>query len=270
MKKMALSVTAFSIITAGLAGCGTADDNAAGPNGGNTGMNQVDNQQQAAWDNERGDRGEGPITDMFTVDDRTDRGNQVNQQGQGDGTRNLNDGQGSFYYNNPRDVADGNMYTDQERDANFQRGDRYETGNAGNNGNAGMQNDHGQLNANNQNDDNEAQELASKIEEEVNDMDNVDNSHVVVDDQHVVVGIQTNGDDTDDTIQHIEQEIEDEMDADKEVFVTDDEDNFEELGNIQNDLAEGTGNALEETEQTLTDMIEDLGDAAQRPFERSR
>ncbi|QQK75647.1 YhcN/YlaJ family sporulation lipoprotein [Salicibibacter cibarius] len=222
MKKMALSLAAFSVITAGVAGCGNADDNAAGP-GNNTGMNQLGNQQNeqqdvgyAGWDRtDRGDRGEGPITDMFTVDDR--QGQQ--QQGNGTGGQNQTmDRPGGMMNNN----------------------------NNGENGNGEQ----------------------SEIQQTVSDMDNVENSHVVVDDDHVLVGVRTSGNNGDETVDNIREELEDE--TDKEVYVSDDEDIYDDIRGVENDLAEGTGEALDETGATIEGIIEDLSDAAQRPFERSR
>ncbi|AXF57742.1 YhcN/YlaJ family sporulation lipoprotein [Salicibibacter kimchii] len=233
MKKMALSLAAFSVITAGLAGCGDADDNAAGP-GNNTGVNQLGNNQNeqqdagyAGWDRtERGDRGEGPITDMFTVDDRQGQGQgqgQGMQQGQGMGQQGTGAGQ-----NQTMDRPGGTM-------------------NEKNNG------------------ENEEQH---EIQETISEMDNVENSHVVVDDDYVLVGVRTSGNDGDETIDNIREELEDE--TDKEVYVSDDEEIYDDIRGVENDMAEGTGEALDETGETIEGIIEDLSDAAQRPFERSR
>ncbi|SDI85017.1 YhcN/YlaJ family sporulation lipoprotein [Natribacillus halophilus] len=227
MKKMALSLTAFSIITAGLAGCGDVDNQAGDP-GRNAG-NQVGQQQQdagqAGWDRtDRGDRGEGPITDMFTVDDRGD-----GQQNQNPRT---NQGQGGAGNQNMDD-----MFTGQNQN---------QTGN-GWGGDDGEQQD---------------------IEQTVSDMDNVESTHVVVDDDNVLVGVRTTGDDGDETTDDIREELEDE--TDKEVYVTDDPDMFDEIGGAADDLAEGTGQAVDEAGSTIDGIIEDLSDAAQRPFEQSR
>ncbi|QQK79547.1 YhcN/YlaJ family sporulation lipoprotein [Salicibibacter cibi] len=225
MKKMALSLAAFSVITAGVAGCGTADDNAAGP-GNNTGVNHVGNQTEqqdagyAGWDRtDRGDRGEGPITDMFTVDDRQGQQQQGQGMGQGTGT----DGQ-----NQTMDRPGGTM-------------------NHNNNGGNGEQ---------------------DEIQEMISEMDNIENSHVVVDDDHVLVGVRTSGNDGDETVDNIREDLEDE--TDKEVYVSDDEDIYDDIRGVENDLAEGTGEALDETGATIEGIIEDLSDAAQRPFEQSR
>ncbi|QDI92816.1 hypothetical protein EPH95_17930 [Salicibibacter halophilus] len=235
MKKMALSLAAFSVITAGLAGCGDAD-NAAGP-GNNTGVNQLGNQQTdqqdagyAGWDRTaRGDRGEGPITDMFTVDDRQgqqgQQGQGMNQTGQGMGQQ----GTGTGQQNQTMDHPGGMM-----------------NGNNGGNGNGEQ----------------------SEIQQTVSEMDNVENFHVVEDDDHVLVGVRTSGSDGDETVDNIREELEDE--TDKEVYVSDDQDVYDDIRGVENDLAEGTGEAMEETGATIEGIIEDVSDAAQRPFEQSR
>lgn len=266
MKKIALTLTAFSIMTAGLAGC-NMDDQAMNPGrtdgqyvgeqgqGNNLGNMNVTNRGQ------RGDRGEGPITDMFTVDDRTQRTDRA------EGTRNMTDGQGSVYYNNQRDVSDRGNFNAQEQRMNENRANQY-NGQTGDR--PGMINERGLMNqdqnGNNGNNNNNGD--ADKISDLVTDMDGVDRAHVVVRDEDVVIAVDTDEDAADNTIDSIRQEVEDR--TDKNVHVTDENDAFNDLGNIERDMREGTGEIVDETWETLDDMIRDIGNAAQRPFERSR
>ncbi|QQK75546.1 YhcN/YlaJ family sporulation lipoprotein [Salicibibacter cibarius] len=131
--------------------------------------------------------------DDFTVEDRVTRDEHQ-------GSRNKTDGRGSFYYNNPQDVTDKDTFTEEEREAEEERAQRYER-------------------------EDRHQE---SIEQIVNEMDDIEESYVVVDDTRVIVGIRTNGDDVDQTIVAIEERLQDDI-GDKELIVTDDEDQFEQM-----------------------------------------
>ncbi|GAK05238.1 hypothetical protein JCM19037_3719 [Geomicrobium sp. JCM 19037] len=104
MKKFALSVAACTLLATSLAGCGDANNQAANDRAAYD-MNYVNDYRGADQDyamnrSNRGDRGEGPITDMLTVDDRTTRTERH------DSTHNVDDRTGSSWaYNNARDVS---------------------------------------------------------------------------------------------------------------------------------------------------------------------
>ncbi|MBM7633934.1 YhcN/YlaJ family sporulation lipoprotein [Geomicrobium sediminis] len=271
MKKFALSITACTMLAAGLAGCG-GNNNAAEPipDRVNYDMNYVNDYRGADHDYEmtranRGDRGEGPITDMLTVDDRTTRTERH------DSTHNVNDGMGSSWaYGNPRDVVDKDHYTQGERDANQARFQKYngETGD-----HPGMVNERGQLNNDHHQghttkyNNSTEHDLERTIDHAVENMDRIGDSHVVVDGDHVVIAVRGSNID-DDLKAKIKNTVEDH--TNKTVYVTDDDEMFGKVRNVTRDIRNAGGEMVDETRATFEDMLGDLGNMAERPFERSR
>ncbi|AXF57629.1 YhcN/YlaJ family sporulation lipoprotein [Salicibibacter kimchii] len=188
MKKITLALCT-SIILSGLVACGNTDENnenAANPEGvsdGSINMDKVSHQTD-----ERDD---------FTVDDRVKRDEDQ-------GSRNKTDGRGTFWFNNPQDVTDKDTFTEEEREAEKERAQRYEQPDPVNDG------------------------TAESIEQAINAMDDVEESYVVVEGARVIVGIQTKGDDVDQVITDIEERLQDEIE-DKELVVTDDKGSFEQM-----------------------------------------
>ncbi|MFB4161830.1 YhcN/YlaJ family sporulation lipoprotein [Geomicrobium sp. JSM 1781026] len=274
MKKFALSVAACTLLATSLAGCGDANNQAANDRAAYD-MNYVNDYRGADQDyamnrSNRGDRGEGPITDMLTVDDRTTRTERH------DSTHNVDDRTGSSWaYNNARDVVDKDHYTNAERNANKERFQKYngETGN-----HPGMVNNRGYMNGDNDenpyhvghtdryNSDNH-HDLERTIDQAVTDMKAVSDTHVVVDDDQIVIAIKGNNI-SDSTKEEIKDEVEDY--TNRTVYVTDDEEMFTNVRNIANDVQRAGGEMMDETRATFDDMVSDLGDMVERPFERSR
>ncbi|SDH56813.1 sporulation lipoprotein, YhcN/YlaJ family [Alteribacillus persepolensis] len=235
MKKAALTMTAFTIIASGLAGCGTAEDNEMGASP--TRYSGYDNNMDGrdAGGNYRSDnyRGEGPVTDMMTVDDRqhgrNDRGTADNRGQIGDRNGMVGE-RGNL---NTRNVNDGNQMNDR-------------TGNQGNN-------------------QQEAEEIANKVE----NIDGVDDSRVIVRDNDILIGVDTyeDGEKADRMADKIKRQVEKNAGDGKNVYVTTDEEQYGNIQEIDNNLQNGMG--LNEAGDTINAMIEDLSNAAQRPFENS-
>ncbi|MFB4163768.1 YhcN/YlaJ family sporulation lipoprotein [Alteribacillus sp. JSM 102045] len=234
MKKAALTMTAFTIIASGLTGCGAADDNnemGASPARYSGYDNNMDG-RNAGGDYRRDNyRGEGPVTDMMTVDDRQqggrnyDQGNRMNNRGQ--------------------------------------IGDR-----------DGMVGDRGALNTRNVNDgqaggQGENQQVAEEISSEVEKLEGVDDCRVIVRDEDVLIGIDTYEDEekAKELAEKIKSQVEEDLDEDKNVYVTTDEEHFGNIQEIDDNLQNGMG--LDEAGDTINAMIEDLSDAAQEPFQES-
>ncbi|QQK79442.1 YhcN/YlaJ family sporulation lipoprotein [Salicibibacter cibi] len=196
MKKITLALCSAIILSA-LVGCGNTDDNAE-----NT-TNPGGEQNEPTNIGQLNDQSHDP--DDFTVEDRVTRDERQ-------GSRNKTDGRGSFYFNNPQDVTDKDTFTEEEREAEEERAQRYER----------------------ENPDQESENRLESMEQEVNAMDDIEESYVVVDDTRVIVGIQTKGDDVDQTIADIEARLQNEI-GDKELIVTDDEDTFEHYREMRED-----------------------------------
>ncbi|KHF42010.1 YhcN/YlaJ family sporulation lipoprotein [Halalkalibacter okhensis] len=105
-----------------------------------------------------------------------------------------------------------------------------------------------------------------RLTERVERVDGVDDARVIVHENDVVVGITANGD-HDDVKKEVEKTVNG-LAKDKDVRVVTDSDAVGRIRNMDNQLR--TGTAFDEVTATFTDMLGDLGQAVQRPFERSR
>ncbi|SDJ11693.1 YhcN/YlaJ family sporulation lipoprotein [Natribacillus halophilus] len=204
MKKITVATAVFFVVTASVAGCGTTDENAADP-----GRDPID----SADINQVNDQSREHDESEFTIDDRVERGERH-------GARNMRDGRGSFYYNNPQDVVDKDTYTAEERRANEERAHRYEVENGS-----------------------QSEDIAQEIET----MDHVEDAQVFVDNHHVLVGVRTDTDEQGQPLEEIEKWLQAEM-TDKEILVTDSEEITKRLDN----------NASDETSESFQDLIDDI------------
>ncbi len=106
------------------------------------------------------------------------------------------------------------------------------------------------------------QQLSRRIER----VDGVDEARVIMHDDDVVVGITTSGN-MNDVKKDVERTVKGLADG-KDVRVVTDSDAVGRIRTMDNELR--TGAAFEEVGATFTEMLNDLGRAVQRPFERSR
>lgn len=114
-------------------------------------------------------------------------------------------------------------------------------------------------------------QTAQKISNAVEKMDTVNESRVIVREDDVLIGIDTTGinDEQKQTLgNRIERKVEQAFDGQKNVYVVSDEEQYTNVRNIDEQLRGGA--PVEEVGETITDMIQDVANFAQRPFERSR
>ncbi|WP_026689087.1 YhcN/YlaJ family sporulation lipoprotein [Alteribacter aurantiacus] len=114
--------------------------------------------------------------------------------------------------------------------------------------------------------DGEEGHKARRIANRVEDMDNVDDCRVIVNGNDVVVGLDTHGDS-----QRTEQKVRklvSNMDDDFDVYVVTDREQLDQVRTMDDRLR--AGEPFEEVGATFNDMVQDLGRAIQRPFQRSR
>ncbi|RNA68736.1 YhcN/YlaJ family sporulation lipoprotein [Alteribacter keqinensis] len=114
--------------------------------------------------------------------------------------------------------------------------------------------------------DGEEGHKARRIANRVEDMDNVEDCRVIVNGNDVVVGLDVRGES-----QRTEQKVRrlvSKMDDDMDVYVVTEQEQMDRVRSMDDRLR--AGEPFEEVGATFNDMVQDLGRAIQRPFERSR
>lgn len=176
------------------------------------------------------------------------------------------------YYSNDRDVGFNNVNNDgangpitEMMDDDNNRNDRNNLSLMNNNNN----NNDNNRNLNNGNanyDDGYDGQLAERIEDRVERINNVDDANVIITDDTVLVGVDTN----DQNNKNMEKNVRNAVQklTNKKVRVADDEDVFDRMGNVTDDLRNGS--AYDEVRSDVNNILDDLGDAVQRPFQNNR
>lgn len=330
MKKIAMSVAAATMLLGGLTGCGA--DNQATDMNANYRQTGFQSQDMGAGNGtgtytQSRYRGQGPVTDMMTPDDRNIQGQRglfggQGQRGQGglfggqgqQGGLFGNQGQTRTHLNNYntrgftgqdgyranqntpgmgragltggnrpgmvdedgilRGRARNGQATQNVRMHNQQRegamngrtmmnqGTRLNQTTGYNNGQQGTQNRQQAMNYHEDYDSRTAQQIANRVER----VNGVEDCRVIVHDDDVVVGVETDG-----NMNQVQQEVERTVKGltdGKNVRVVTDSDAVNRIRTMDDQLR--TGTAFDEIGATFTDMLGDLGRAVQRPFERSR
>ncbi|WP_017728637.1 YhcN/YlaJ family sporulation lipoprotein [Halalkalibacterium ligniniphilum] len=290
MKKFAMTLTAAAMIMGSLTACGTDNQNQDN----NMGTTALESEDMGRENGETRYRGQGPVTDMMTRDDRgytsMNRGMRSRMDGLFD--RNQRDGFGTM----------GDGYRTQQRAADIDRSgitgddrpgmvddngvvnrrDRQDRINPLSNDRSmtrqslkkqryqgeGMRNQQKQSKMQSQsahykkNDGQAAQKIANRVEK----LDNVKDSRVIIHNNDVVVGVEATGD-VDKVERQVSREVK-KMAKGKNVHVVTDADIYGQIRTIDDELQEGA--AFEEVEDVFTDMLNDIGRAVQRPFERAQ
>ncbi|WP_096188240.1 YhcN/YlaJ family sporulation lipoprotein [Evansella halocellulosilytica] len=327
MKKIAISLTAVTMLLTGITGCGDVNDNAAnqqegftvnqGRQGGNyygargdgTGMQGAYNDMMGreterygqqgyarGWNNRNGAHG-GRIGAQNRA-----RGNRAGAYGTragayggfgrgivGDDRAGMVDEDGILnrrpraYQGQQTSRDRGRMGGNAFRGSNFlgdrDRGIPHEFGERGHRGlnrqgqhgerrhqglgQQGQQGRQGPVTGYYDSDDGRAaRELADRIE----DQEGVQDCRVIVNGDDIVVGLETDGDD-----EQVSEEIRSKVSRavdDKDVHVVTDQEHLRTIRGMDEQLR--AGEPFEEVGATFDDMLQDLGRAVQRPFERSR
>jgi spore cortex protein len=107
-----------------------------------------------------------------------------------------------------------------------------------------------------------AQQLANRVD----DIEGVEDCRVIVHENDVVVGVQT--DSNNEKIKNRVQKVVQQQVEGKDVRVVTDKNTVGRIRTMDDELR--TGAAFNEVGATFNDMLQDLGRAVQRPFERSR
>lgn len=302
MKKIAMSVAVATMLLGGLTACG-GDDAATGMNANyrSTGFEAQDT--NGAYTNSRY-RGQGPVTDMMTPDDRGPRYGTLDRQGarthlNNYSTRGLNEksirnqraldmdrdgyrinqnapgmGRTGLTGGNRPGMVDedgllrgrarnGNqrvqMYN-QHRDANGTRANSTTGHKSYHQSQQRAQNGQHAMNYHKDYDSQTAQNIANRVVR----INGVDDCRVIVHNDDVVVGVEANKN-ADQVQQKVERTVQTLANG-KNVHVVTDADIVGRIRTMDDQLR--TGTAFDEVTDTFTDMLGDLGNAVQRPFER--
>lgn len=228
MRKYTLStIAAVTLLFGGLAGCGADNQNNMG----------AQNYRESYPMTERGTTGarysgEGPITDMFTDEDRyaiQERSVERNRRTYEQRFMNRNDTRIL------RERAINNERTNQLRPQ-----------------------------------ESRIQPLnTERIERIVEQMNGVNEAHVISHGRSVVIGIDTNAKDSQQLENRIKQRVQ-QLTKNYDVYVVTDKDQLGRIETLGERMRTGGSEALQEVGETFNEIIDDITDAARRPFERAQ
>lgn len=233
--KKVTTFTAIALLTTGLTAC-NGDEGALDNN------NNNQTQPMGYYTNEdNGVDNEGPVTEMMDGMNGGNRNNYFQRVNNRYDNRNMS---------NPT-VPLG------DRDNGLVRDNRYSHGDA---------NYHRHLNEvgyYNRGDG----EVAQKVKNQVEKMDNVDDARVLVTDNNVLVAVDTNDRNDKEMKENITQKVRNMADG-RNIQVLTDEGAFTRIRNIDNDIQNGVDRDVIDTD--VNELLDDLGDAVQRPFNNNR
>ncbi|MGM0874406.1 MAG: YhcN/YlaJ family sporulation lipoprotein [Bacillota bacterium] len=231
--KKASAFTVIALLTTGLTAC-NGDEGALDTNYNNN------TQPMGYYSNENSDiDNEGPVTEM--MDGMNNEDNYFRQ---------VNDRYDNRNMSNPT-VPLGDRDNGLVRDNRFSHGDA---------------NYHGHLNEigyNNRGDG----EISQKVKNAVEKMDNVDEARVVVTDDNILVAVDTNDRNDASLKDKITSNLRKMADG-RNIQVVTDEGTFTRIRNIDNDIQNGVDRETIDTD--VGELMDDLGDAIQRPFNGNR
>ncbi|MGG3888729.1 YhcN/YlaJ family sporulation lipoprotein [Metabacillus fastidiosus] len=275
MRKTASALAVIAVMTTGLVACNNADNNeGAMDTRNNNATRQVGYYTNDNNDVTRGydrDGNEGPVTDMFDGD-RDNNYRRVNND------RNARMGNpmvplGSRDNNIARDVNysrnDVNYHGHLNNRANNVNSGRNDVGTMyGNTGTNGTGNNNMNTAANNQGYYNRAdKDLADKVANHVEKMANVDDARVLVTNDNIVVAVDTNDRNNKNVEKQVAKSV-DKMANGRNVRVVTDEAMYTRIRNVDNDIRNNVNRT--DIGDTIGDIMRDLGNAIQRPFQNNR
>ncbi|MFA9558351.1 YhcN/YlaJ family sporulation lipoprotein [Evansella sp. AB-rgal1] len=233
MRKIALSLAAAGLLFTGLAGCGDMNDNNQGQG---FGANQGQPTGNAGFGT---NHGQGTGTTGFGAGPEHGMGAYPDHPTDNNAGFAMDDNDGRL--NNSRNYTQGRT--------NNQNIGGYETRN-GRTGGVGQQQIDGYY-------DSEDGQLATRIRDRIGG-----NTPVIVHRNDIIIATENNGD-TDNLRNRVGG-----LAGERNVHVVTDRNHVRNVRDMDDRLR--AGEAFEEIGATFTDMLNDLGNAVQRPFERSR
>lgn len=261
MKKLVTSVALSTLLLGGLTACGTANNNES------TDPNAVETQNYGGNYNQLGnnnDRNQGPITDMLTPNDRY--GAWYNNR-LGDNTRISRNNYNGMMRRDTGITANYNRYTNRgmtgnnvpnmvDRDGMFRHDRGFVDGQTTRSTNYNRTGYY----------QNYDSRTAKRIANSVAKINGVRDARVVVRGNDIIVGIETTRERT-----SVQREVENRvkgLTTGKNVYVVTDKEYVGRIRTLDDRLRNGT--AIEEVGDMFGDIINDLGNAAARPFQGVR
>ena len=110
-------------------------------------------------------------------------------------------------------------------------------------------------------------ELSKRLAKRINKLKNVDDSRVIVYGDQIMIGVDTNDKNNADVKDKVRSEVA-KVTKQKNVSISTDEDVFGRMGDVNNRLADG--DAFEEVQADVNAILDDIGNAAKRPFENNK
>lgn len=291
MKKIAMSVAAATMLVGGLTACG--DNQSTDPNATEFEAQNLNgynnNGYNGNYTTSRYRNHEGPLTDMLTPDGyrngnygqfdgstRAQSENYNNMTRRNGSRANSYTSRGMVGNNLPGMVDNDGLLRGRARDGSMNGFNGTRNGQNGtmrnrgfNNGaNNGMMQNRG-FNAQNNNGnyhENYDSSSAQRIVSSVTQIKGVNDARVIVHNDDIVVGVESNKDQD-----KVRKQVEDKVKGlakGKNVHVVTDTDAVGRIRTMDDRLR--TGSAFEEIGDTFTDMLRDIGSAARRPFEGAR
>jgi spore cortex protein len=254
MKKTTFTTLSAALILGGLVGCATNEeavdnryDNTTRPIGY---YSNDDREGDLEYNNGRG-MDQGPLTDMFDIDDNNQFKNDraydtrfINTRRKDIG-RNMNNGNGDMNYRNGtmNDYGDGNV-------------------NQYGNGKMNMTNNGYNYDKRYARDGS----LAERIDERVENMAYVEDVNTVVYNDTIIVAIDTDDRNDKDVEKKVRRAIQG-LAHDKKVRIVTDENMFKRIGTINDGLRDG--DAIDDFQSDFREIMDDIGDAMKRPFDNN-
>ena len=110
-------------------------------------------------------------------------------------------------------------------------------------------------------------ELSKRLAKRINKLKNVDDSRVIVYGDQIMIGVDTNDKNDADVKDKVRSEVA-KVTKQKNISISTDEDVFGRMGDVNNRLADGNG--FEEVQSDVNAILNDIGNAAKRPFENNK
>ncbi|MCA0171718.1 YhcN/YlaJ family sporulation lipoprotein [Bacillus sp. RAR_GA_16] len=110
-------------------------------------------------------------------------------------------------------------------------------------------------------------ELSTRLAKRINKLKNVDDSRVIVYGDQIMIGVDTNDKNDVDVKDKVRSEVA-KVTKQKNISISTDEDVFGRMGDVNNRLADGDG--FEEVQSDVNAILNDIGNAAKRPFENNK
>lgn len=277
LNKKVTAIASIALLSTSLAACNA--NNGAMDEGNNANRGNGNAQPIGYYTDENTTRdNEGPVTELLDG-----RNNAANQQGNRNAA--TRDNQGTTGNNQPTKVNQGNQgrtpngtqgnnlgNNSMRQVNNANNGQNNQTTQQGNQNNASGNNRyadmnyHGHLNTEGYY-GREERELSERVRKTVEKMKNVEDAHVVVTDNNILVAVDTNDKNDKAMRESITKELSN-VASGRNVQVVTDEGTVSRVRNINNNINNGGERGTIDTD--INNLMNDLGDAIRRPFTGNR